>query len=241
MKFNKEWLTKKYLNERTIYFSLGSLVLNFFMGFVKVILSAFIQSLTFGFNGVYNIILGFAKNSAIKEYNNAEKIEDRKEEERKRKKYNYETKSCYKLCFYNLGASVLYLVLSVLTTFVIPEFSTYGISVALLIACIAFSKLITGIVSAVKTRKVDNIIIHYIKFINLSDGLISLSLCQSALLCLNGVTPETAFYSGIGGIVFSSLAIILSAYMLLELRFIKKRRMLDIVDILKEEEETKDA
>lgn len=86
MKFSKEWFTKKYLNERTIYFSLGSLVLNFFMGFVKVILSAFIQSLNFGFNGVYNIILGFAKNSAIKEYNNAEKIEDRKEEERKRKK-----------------------------------------------------------------------------------------------------------------------------------------------------------
>lgn len=66
MKFSKEWFTKKYLNERTIYFSLGSLVLNFFMGFVKVILSAFIQSLTFGFNGVYNIILGFAKTPLLK-------------------------------------------------------------------------------------------------------------------------------------------------------------------------------
>ena len=224
------------MNERTISFSLGSLVLNFFMGFVKVIISAFIKSLTFGFNGVYNIILGFAKNTAIKEYNNAEKIEDRKEEERKRKKYNYETKSCYKLCFYNLGASVLYLILSILTTFVIPEFSTYGISVALLIACIAFSKLIMGIVSAVKTRKVDNIIIHYIKFINLSDGLISLSLCQSALLCLDGVTEVTSFYSGIGGIVFSSLAILLSIYMLLELRFIKKRRMIEISDLFENED-----
>ena len=199
------------------------------MGFVKVILSAFIQSLTFGFNGIYNIILGLAKNSAIKEYYNSEKIEHNNIPERLNEKYHYETKSCYKLCFYNLGASVLYLILSLLTTFVIPEFSSYGISVALLIACTAFFKIIMGIVSSVKTRKVNNIIIHYIKYINLSDGLISLSLCQSALICLDGVTEEAAYFSGIGSIAFSALAILFSVYMIIELRFIKKRRIIPTV------------
>ena len=38
----------------------------------------------------------------------------------------------------------------------------------------------------------------------------------------------------IGGIVFSALAIVLSAYMFIELRFIKKRRIVDVEDILED-------
>ena len=234
LKIKKEWFAKEYLSQRTIAFSFGSLVLNFFIGFVKVIISVFISSVTFAFNGIYNIILGFSKNSAIKRYNETERLTDKNEEIKLAKKKNIETKTCYKLCFYNLFASLIYLILSIITTFVLPEMAEYGIITALFIATVAFSKLITGIVSSVKTRKVDNLIIHYIKLINLSDGLISISLCQRALLCLDGVTAELSFYSGIGGIVFSALAIVLSAYMFIELRFIKKRRIVDVEDILED-------
>ena len=91
MKFKKEWLTRKYLSQRTIYFSLGSLVLNFFVGFIKIIISAFIYSITFAFNGIYNVILGFAKNSAIQEYNNSENIDERYQKVKEAKKRNVET------------------------------------------------------------------------------------------------------------------------------------------------------
>lgn len=234
MKFKKEWLTRKYLSQRTIYFSLGSLVLNFFIGFVKVIMSVFIYSITFAFNGIYNIILGFAKNSAIKEYNLAENIDARSQKIKDAKKKNIETKSCWKLCFYNLSASVLYLILSIITTFVLPEHSVYGIITAIFIATIAFSKLIVSIVATVKTRNLDNLIIHYIKFINLSDGLISISLCQRALLSIGEVTELSSLYSGIGGICFSVLAILLSLYMIIELRFIKKRKIINISSLEEE-------
>lgn len=231
MKFKKEWLTRKYLSQRTIYFSLGSLVLNFFVGFIKIIISAFIYSITFAFNGIYNVILGFAKNSAIKEYNNSENIDERSQKVKEAKKRNVETKSCWKLCFYNLSASVLYLILSIITTFVMPEISVYGTITAIFIATIAFSKFIVSIVGTVKTRNMDNLIIHYIKFINLSDGLISISLCQRALLSIGEATELSSLYSGIGGICFSTLAILLSLYMIFELRFIKNRKIIDIATI----------
>ncbi len=233
MKIKKEWFTKEYLSQRTIALSFGSQVLNFFIGFVKIIMSIFINSVTFAFNGIYNIILGASKNSAIKKYNYSEKFSKQTEYDNLKKK-DIETKTCYSLCFYNLFASIIYLILSIITTFVLPEMSNYGIVIALFIACVAFSKLITGIVSSVKTRKIDNLIIHYIKYINLSDGLISLSLCQRALLCLDDTTAKTSFYSGIGGICFSILAILLSVYMFIELRYVKKREIANIKDILED-------
>lgn len=212
----KKYFTREYLSKRTVLFSFSSLLLNFLNGIAKIVLSIFNFSLYFCLNGAYNVVLASAKSTAIKKYNSSKKCASKELQERK------EIKTCYNLSVFAICISLLYFLFSFLITFFYTDHANYSTPVAIYIATVAFSKLILSIISSTKTKGDDDIIIHHIKLLNLADACVSIGLTQRALLFLNHV-QNANLYSGIGGICFSFIALIISIYMIIELKKKKKR------------------
>lgn len=198
-------------------FSIGSLLLNLVMGITKLIIAIFIKSYYIGMNGIYNMILFFSKNSAVRKLNTIDKMQDVK------LKNNVETRTCYHLCIYSGTATFVYLNMSIILTFFLQEHTHYSLIIAIYLSVVGFGKLIAGIIGALKTRKDANIVIHYIKYANLVDACISIGLIQRAILMAMEI-QNANFYSGIGGIIFSIIALLIALYMVLELAGIKKRK-----------------
>lgn len=67
-------------------------------------------------------------------------------------------------------------------------------------------------------------IIQYIKLLNLVDACVAIALVQRAILMMEQV-ENANYFSGIGGIIFSTIALMVSIYMIIELALIKKRKM----------------
>lgn len=219
MKTKKEWFTREYLSQRTVFISFWSLLLNFLTGIVKIIISCFTFSYYFGMNGAYNVVLGSAKVKAVRQYSISKDLTDTE------KKTKIENKTCYQLCWFAIASSLIYLVLSIVLTFFFQEVNAkYSISVVCFIAAVGFSKLVIGIINSVKTKHDTNLIIHYIKLLNLVDACVAIALVQRAILMMEGV-ENANYFSGIGGIIFSTIALMVSIYMIIELALIKKRKM----------------
>lgn len=170
-------------------------------------------------NGAYNVVLGSAKVKAVRQYSISKDLTDTE------KKTKIENKTCYQLCWFAIASSLIYLVLSIVLTFFFQEVNAkYSISVVCFIAAVGFSKLVIGIINSVKTKHDTNLIIHYIKLLNLVDACVAIALVQRAILMMEQV-ENANYFSGIGGIIFSTIALMVSINMIIELALIKKRKM----------------
>lgn len=113
--------------------------------------------------------------------------------------------------------------MSIVLTFFLEHSARYGIASVCFIACVGFGKVIMGFISTIKTGKNINLIVHYIKLLNLADGFIAIALVQRAILMMEGI-ENANFYSSLGGIVFSALSFAVSIFIIIELSVIKKRK-----------------
>lgn len=195
-----------FLSARTRVFTVGSLVANIGTGAGKLVFSWFMSSYFLGVNGFYNILLGFFKLGAVRGYSRAQLLE-------REPRLQAELKTCILLSVAAATASVVYLWFSVSVTFFYKDTAVYDVPAGCFIALCAFTKLITGIVSSVKTKTNGSPAIHYMKMLNVADGLVAIGLCQRALLFMNESSVDPAFFAGVGGIVFSSLALAFAVFM----------------------------
>lgn len=195
-----------FLSARTRVFTVSSLVANIGTGVGKLVFSWLMLSYFLGVNGVYNILLGFFKLGAVRGYGRAQLLE-------REPRLKAELKTCILLSVAAAVASVVYLWFSVSVTFFYEDTAVYDVPAGCFIALCAFTKLITGIVSSVKTKTNGSPAIHYMKMLNVADGLVAIGLCQRALLFMSEESVDPAFFAGVGGIVFSSLALAFAVYM----------------------------
>lgn len=212
-KLKKIYFTKAYFTERTKLFSLSSMILNLFYGLIKAILSIIQFSLFLGVNAGYNIILGFAKMNALREHKKADKIQVIE------KRNAIEQKCSVMLSKFAFSMSILYLVFNIVALF-IKDMANYELLMILYIAACSFGKLTVSIISSIKTRKEYSLIIHYIKLLNLADACVAIGLTQRAILFMADV-PNANYYSGIGGILFSIIALCVAIFMIRKSKTIK--------------------
>lgn len=208
---------KDYYTVRTKFFALASMLANLGMGFIKTVLSVFQLSLYLGLNGIYNMTLGTAKMRALKAHKRMSREHDpaiRAEIER----------ACLiKMSNKTVMISVLYLCFGVISAFFFDDKANYGISVVFLIAVTAFIKLVMNAAGSRRLKNSKDEIIRYIKLVNVADCLVSIALTQRAIMHMVGIS-RAGFYSGIGEIVFSILALAVSLYMAVRARTVYKHR-----------------
>lgn len=92
--------------------------------------------------------------------------------------------------------------------------ANYGISMVCFIAASAFCKLIFNTIGWLKTRGGGDRIILYIKMMNVADACVAIAITQRVIL-INQGTNNAYFYSGVGEICFSVIALGISIAMLI--------------------------
>ena len=170
-----------------------SYIFNILLGIAKLLIGLFIHFYSFCISAMYNLMLGFSKYKAKK------------------------IKSNYTGLFIIL-ASLLYILYSV---YIIKEHinANYHMYVGILIAAITFTEIGIAIYGIIKNK--NSLKAKIEKQLNLCSAIISLSLTQQALMSFNNPGKDISLFVGIGGIVFSSITIIIG--IIIQLSLLKNR------------------
>ncbi|MNW37091.1 hypothetical protein D3C74_141240 [compost metagenome] len=162
-------------SDRTIRFAKASFIINAVVGAGKILLGLYLMSYWFGLNGVYCILLCFARKIALKKYETAKDLSDRS--------------NGYLMAHSYLKTTGVFLcLLSIIYFLVCNNLYLYGDTIlfkgylALLVALVSFLKLGFSIYGTIVTSRQDNPIAFGLKMLNLADALVSIVFTQYILL-----------------------------------------------------------
>jgi len=158
-----------------------SYIFNFILGIAKILVGLFLHFYSFCISAMYNLMLGFSKYKA------------------KKMKSNYTG-------LFIILSSLLYISYSV---FIIIKHlnAKYHMYIGILIAVVTFTEIGVAIYGIIKNK--NNLKTKVEKQLNLCSAIIALSLTQQALMSFTNPGKDISLYVGIGGIVFSSITIII--------------------------------
>ncbi len=158
-----------------------SYIFNFIFGIAKLFIGLFIQFYSFCISAMYNLMLGISKYNA------------------KRVKSNYTG-------LFIILSGLLYIAYSI---FIIKKNvnANYHMYVGILIAAITFTEIGVAIYGIIKNK--ESLKTKIEKQLNLCSAIISLSLTQQAIMSFTNPGKDISLYVGIGGIIFSSITIII--------------------------------
>jgi hypothetical protein len=180
-------------------------------GVATMIIGSVKLSYFIGVTGAAAVIFGVFKLYALKRYAAAGKVDDILSHQIQ----NTATKNVA------IAASVmsfLHFSIAFVCTFFEEETpANYGLWFVFFVAGAAFIKLTVSIVNAVLTRKNRNIVIHHAKLIDVANALIALGLTQRAILYYLS-DAAARLLSGLGGMVFSLLALFVCLLMFIKYR-----------------------
>ena len=176
-----------------------SYIFNFLLGTTKIFIGLFFHFYSFCISAMYNLMLGFSKYKAKK------------------------VKSNYTGLFIILS-SLLYISYSI---FIIKEHvnANYHMYIGILIAAITFTEIGVAIYGIIKNK--NNLKNKVEKQLNLCSAIIALSLTQQALMSFTNPGKDISLYVGIGGIVFSSITIIIG--IIIQISLLKEYRKEEII------------
>lgn len=106
--------------------------------------------------------------------------------------------------------------------FFFPKVDSYNIYEGLAIAAFAFADLIWAILSLVKERKRNNLVMIGLKCGSLSNGLSAIVLAQIAILAFTNPGVDYSFDNAIGGMVFGGADLLIGLIMVFI--YFKKRK-----------------
>lgn len=177
---------------------------NVFSGIFKLILAVISSSILLFFYSFYNIGIGIAKKTSMRE----------------NQKHKYE--NYYLVGIIVLITSISYILYSDYIYFNGSN-ANYNMFVAIGIATLAFTNITITIIQIIKAKKIKNIQVETFKLINLSSAFISMALTQTALLSFT-LKGDNSKYYGIGGIFFGVLSAIVGIYMIIYTSIQKKAK-----------------
>ncbi len=181
-------------------------------GLTTMIIGSVILSYFIGITGAATVIFGVFKLYALKRYAAAVKADSLLSSQ-------IQSTAAKNVAIAASVMSFLHFSIAFVCTFFEEETpANYGLWFVFFVAGAAFVKLATSIVNAVLTRKNRNIVIHHAKLVDVANALIALGLTQRAILYyLNDEAARWA--SGVGGMVFSLLALLVCLLMFLKYRY----------------------
>lgn len=161
-----------------------SYIINIIFGISKIIIGTIISFYSFCISAFYNIAVGVAK-------------------------YKVRSKKQDNIGLFIILSSLLYISYS---TYVIVHHHNpkYNMYLGILIAAITFIEIVIAIIGIIRSKNKEN---KLIKYSNLCNGIISLSLTQTAILSFTMPDKDLSFYNGLGGIIFASITILIGIYL----------------------------
>jgi magnesium-transporting ATPase (P-type) len=191
----------------------ATMLFNIIYGLAATIISMAELSFYIGIFGAYSLIFGIAKFYALRKYRAAALLGNENAAVRE-----IENNSAKNMATYGAVMSFLVFSFAIVCTFFFEENpKNYGLWFVYFVAASAFIKVILAVFESIRTRKNHNIIIHHIKRLSLANALIALGLTQRALLYFFD-DANARWASGVGGIVFSLLALAVCMTMFLKYR-----------------------
>lgn len=185
--------------KRLIFFTGSSIAWNIIIALYKISLVVTSHSILILLYAFYNISLVITHTSLIR-------------------RIKSESEKYYIVGFIVVAASISYIAYSIRILFGDPSSMYYNLYSAIGIAVVTFFDLVMSIIGIRNARKNMNIEEETSKLINLATSLISISVTQGAILTFMQ-HEKISLHTGIGGIIFGTLAMIVGIYMIF---YIKK-------------------
>lgn len=186
------------------------MVANVALGIVYVILSMVKLSLFLGFAGAFNIVLAIGKFYALQRLLRIKETDEKI-------KNTVEMKSIGKINKCTLICSALFFSFGFVITFFYEDAANYSFWMIMYVAATAFIKMFSFLISAVVNLRKKSGVGYYVKLMSAAPALISLAITQRAILYFVG-DKNASIVSGIGGIVFGLLAMLVGIYMVVKAR-----------------------
>lgn len=184
---------------RLIFFTGSSILWNVIIALYKISLVITSHSILILLYAFYNISLVITHTSFIR-------------------RLRSESEKYYIVGWIVIASSISYIAYSIRILFGDPSSMYYNLYSAVGIAAVTFFDLVMSIIGIRNARKNMNIEEETSKLINLATSLISVSVTQSAILTFMQ-HEKISLHTGIGGIIFGTLAMIVGIYMIF---YIKK-------------------
>lgn len=196
--------------DQLILFLQCTVMLNFIVTIIKLVLSISIPSLWFGVNAGFGLVLVISRFVTVKKYRKIKKVKDK----------NIKLKEEFKSYLQN---GILLILLGIMYFFVSSYMYFNGTNTTMheyityLVALIAFYSIGTAIYGMVKYKRNTEPIIKGIKITNFANALTTLVLTQVVLLDTfsNGYDSRINGYTGMG---VSLIIMLLGLYMILGIR-----------------------
>lgn len=184
----------------------STMVANTALGIAQLILSLIKLSLFLGFSGFYNVVLALGKFYALERLLRINSLDPIS-------KNTAEAKAIDRINFCTLICSLIFFCFGIVIAFFYEDPANYDIYTIVFILTTTIFKFFGLIYSIVYAIIIKNGVKNYVKLMSVASFLVTLALTQRALLYYMNI-PSPSLYSGIGGIFFSFLALLVGLYMI---------------------------
>lgn len=205
-----------YKSNRKQLAIVSSMIGNTSLGICQIVLSCIKLSLFLGFSGIFYVVLALGKYFALERLLRLEAKEDKIMK-------NAEIKSIDRINNCTLICSFLFFCFGIVITFFYEEPANYDLLMISYISILTIIKFCNLIVSALITLKRKSGPKYYVKLMSAAAVMISLAVTQRAILYFAEV-KYASVWSGVAGIFFSILAILIGLFMISKTR--KEKRIL---------------
>lgn len=203
--------------ERVMFFLIFTTIGNIFIAILKFILSLTLPSLWFFINGIFMLVLSFARILSIRDYSKTKLIQNKEEI----KKIGYKNYRNNGILLIVLGLMYFFVNVYIYykgTNTTMHEYLTY------LVALIAFWSISSAIYGIIKYKRNHTPILKAVKLTNFANALTSIMLTQIVLLdtYANTEVYNSNLINGLTGMGIGIIIVVLGLYMIVGINKLRK-------------------
>lgn len=203
--------------ERVMFFLIFTTIGNIFIAILKFILSLTLPSFWFFINGVFMLVLSFARILSIRDYSKTKLIQNKEEI----KKIGYKNYRNNGILLIVLGLMYFFVNVYIYykgTNTTMHEYLTY------LVALIAFWSISSAIYGIIKYKRNHTPILKAVKLTNFANALTSIMLTQIVLLdtYANVEVYNSNLINGLTGMGIGIIIVVLGLYMIVGINKLRK-------------------